>query len=66
MFLDLFEKEVLDDKGDVYLYLQKAPEEFFERIVSILPMHVGFLSNSELVRTLEVLVQKELGSERLF
>ena len=29
-------------------------------------MHVSFLNNSELVRTLEVLVQKELGSERLF
>jgi len=66
LFLDLFEKEVLDDNGDVYLYLQKAPAEFFERIVAILPMHIGFLSNKELVRTLEVLVKRELGSDRLF
>ena len=57
---------MLDDNGDVYLYLQKAPVEFFERIVAILPMHIGFLSNKELVRTLEVLVKRELGSDRLF
>ena len=40
--------------------------EFFERIVSFLPMHVPVLNNEQLVRTLEVLVRKELGSERLF
>ena len=29
-------------------------------------MHINFMNNSELVRTLEVLVKKDLGSDRLF
>lgn len=65
-FLYLFDKEVLDDEGEPYLYLAKAKPEFFERITGLLPMHVGFLNDEELLRTLEVLVKKELGSERLF
>lgn len=66
LFLDLFDKDVLDEKGEAYMFLRKAPEEFFERITSILPMHINFMSNQELIRSLEVLVKKELGSERLF
>lgn len=66
VFLDLFDKDVLDAKGEPFVYLQKAPEEFFERITSILPMHINFLNNEQLVRTLEVLVKKSLGSDRLY
>jgi len=32
------------------------PPKFFERVVSMLPMHVPYMTNKDLVRTLEVLV----------
>ena len=32
----------------------------------MLPMHVPFMSNRDLVRTLEVLVRRNLGGDRLF
>jgi len=32
------------------------PHKFFERVVSMLPMHVPYMTNKDLVRTLEVLV----------
>lgn len=66
LFLDLFDKDVLDDEGNSFMHLRKAPEEFFERITALLPMHINFMDNAQLVRTLEVLVSKGLGSERLF
>ena len=65
-FLHLFDKEVLDDEGEAFLYLAKSGPDFFERIVGLLPMQISFLNNEELVRTLEVLVRRQLGSERLF
>ena len=37
------------------------PEHFFERVVSMLPMHIPRMTNQDLVRTLEVLVARELG-----
>ena len=42
------------------------PENFFERVVSLLPMHVPKMTNQDLVRTLEVLVARNLGGQRLF
>ena len=42
------------------------PEAFFERIVGMLPMHVPRMNNRDLVRTLEVLVARNLGGQRLF
>ena len=66
LFLDLFDKDVLDGDGMPYMHLRKAPEEFFERITALLPMHINFMDNAQLVRTLEVLVNKGLGSDRLF
>lgn len=66
LFFDLFDKEVLNDEGESYLYLEKAPFSFFERLTSLLPMHIAFMDNERLLRVLEVLVKKELGSERLF
>lgn len=32
----------------------------------MLPMHIPYMNNQDLVRTLEVLVQRELGGQRLF
>lgn len=66
LFMDLFDKDVLDDEGEPYLYMEKALPEFFERITGLLPMHIAWMDNEQLLRTLEVLVKKELGSERLF
>ena len=42
------------------------PRHFFERVVGLLPMHVPRMTNQDLISTLEVLVQREMGGERLF
>ena len=65
--LDLYDKEFLDKEGESYIKFKKYNDPaFFERIVALLPMHIPFLNASELIRTLEVLVRRNLGSERLF
>lgn len=64
--MDLFDKDILDDDGEPFMFMQKAPAEFFERITGLLPMHIAFMDNSHLLKTLEVLVKRDLGSERLF
>ena len=66
VFLDLFDKDFLDDDGEPYVYIKKAHDEFFERIVSLLPMHINHMNEEQIVRTLEVLTKRNLGSERLF
>lgn len=42
------------------------PNNFFERLVAMLPMHVPKMTNRDLVRTLQVLVRRNLGGQRLF
>ena len=42
------------------------PINFFERIVSMLPMHIPYMTNKDLVSTLEVMVRRNLGGQRLF
>lgn len=64
--LDLFDRDFLNDEGEPYVYMEKAKPEFFERIVAILPLHIARMNNEQLVRTLEVLTKRNLGSERLF
>jgi hypothetical protein len=64
LFLDLFDKEILDDEGEAH-NIRKANDEFFERVVGILPMQIKYLNKEHLIRTLEVLVRRNLGSERL-
>ena len=44
----------------------KIPDNFFERLVSMLPMHIPQMTNRDLVSTLEVLVARNLGGKRLF
>ena len=47
--------------------LEKAlPGNFFERVVSMLPMHVPKMTSEDLIRTLEVLVARNMGGQRLF
>ena len=65
MMLDLFDQDVLDDDGEPHL-LRKADDEFFERVVGILPMQIKNLSREHLIRTLEVVVKRGLGSDRLY
>ena len=65
--LYLYDKEFLDDEGESYFRLKKNKDPaFFEKLVSILPMHISYLNTSDLIKTLEVLVRQNLGSERLF
>jgi hypothetical protein len=51
---------------DIWGEQKRASAMFFERIVSILPLHIPNFKPEEIVRTLEILVEKNLGSERLF
>ena len=66
VFLDVYDKDFLDDEGEPYIFMEKAKPEFFERITSFLPLHVNVMNNENIVRTLEVLTKRSLGSERLF
>ena len=72
LMLDAFDKEILDDEGEPH-NIRKAPipaggseNDFFERIVAILPIQIKYLSKEHLIRSLEVLVKRNLGSERIF
>ena len=42
------------------------PRNFFERLVAMLPMMVPQMTNRDLIRTLEILVARGLGGQRLF
>lgn len=44
----------------------KTDDVFFERIVGLLPMFVMKMENYQVIRTLEVCVKRNLGSDRLF
>lgn len=63
--LHVFDKDMVDREGEPISF-KKCPDEFFERIVAILPIHVKKLRKEDLVNTIEVLVKRNLGSERLF
>ena len=63
--LYLFDKDLRDERGES-LSIRKAEPEFFEKIVSLMPVHVKRFDQERLVNTLEILVKKNLGSERLF
>jgi hypothetical protein len=65
MMLDLYDADVMDDEGEPHL-LRKADEEFYERVVGILPMQIKNMSKEHLIRTLEVVVKRGLGSDRLY
>ena len=65
LLLDLYDKDLLDDEGEPHL-IRKADSVFFERIVGILPVQIKFLTKEHLIRSLEVIVKKSLGSDRLF
>ena len=41
------------------------PINFFERVVSMLPMHVPYMTNKDLVTTLEVMVKRNLGQQEM-
>ena len=64
-FLDLFDREVLDEMGEP-LSMNKCDDVFFERIVGLLPMFVKEMTDKHVVRCLEVITKKGLGSQRLF
>lgn len=63
--MDLFDAEILDLQGEPLL-IQKADDVFFERLAGLLPMFIREMSNAQIVRTLEVCVARNLGSQRLF
>lgn len=65
VFLDLYDREILDEDGEPY-NVRKADDSFFERLTGILPIQIKYLSKEHLIRCLEVLVKKELGSDRLY
>jgi hypothetical protein len=64
-FLDLFDQDILDMMGDPLL-INKVDNIFFEKVTGILPPHVKLMKNHQVIRTLEVCVKRNLGSQRLF
>lgn len=63
--MDLFDEEILDDEGEPHV-LRKTDDLFFERITGIIPVHIKSLSRESVTRVLEVLVKRNIGSEKLF
>jgi len=61
-----YDKDVVDAEGEPFTFVDKASNEFFERVVGLLPMHIPFMRTQELMRVLEVLVKRNLGGDRLF
>ena len=64
-FLDFFHRDILDDLGEPII-LNKTDDVFFERLAGLLPMYVKDMSNAQIVRTLEICVARNIGSQRLF
>lgn len=67
--LDIYSrKKEQDDLSMDYYTKQKerAWPGFIERIVSILPLHIPQMTNAQVVRTFEILVERNIGSDRLF
>jgi len=46
--------------------VKKCEEVFFERIIGLYPMYVKQMNNYEIIRSLEVMVKRNIGSDRLF
>ena len=57
---------MLDDEGEPVGVKKVADEVFFERIVGLLPMYIKEMSPSQIIRSLEVMTARNLGSQRLF
>lgn len=49
-FLDLFDREFLDDEGEPYILFKRTDDVFFERIVALLPMYIPHFTKDQLVR----------------
>ena len=64
-FLDLFDREILDEEGEP-IFVNKTDQVFFERIAGILPMFVKDMNSQQVIRCLEVMVARNVGSDRLF
>ena len=60
-FLDIFDRDILDNDGEP-IGVKKAEDVFFEKIVGILPMFIKDMNNYEIIRSLEVLTRRGLGS----
>mmetsp|Transcript_16813 Transcript_16813/g.25903 ORF Transcript_16813/g.25903 Transcript_16813/m.25903 type:complete len:352 (+) Transcript_16813:62-1117(+) len=64
-FLDLFDRDVMEIEGEP-VGVVKAEDIFFERIVGLLPMFVKEMTHQQVIRSLEVCVRRNIGSQRLF
>jgi hypothetical protein len=64
-FLDLFDRDILDNEGEP-IGVKKSEDNFFEKIVGILPMFIKDMNDYEIIRSLEVMTRRGLGSQRLF
>ena len=60
-FLDVFDAPVTNHIGDE-ITLTKAPEVFYERVIGILPMHVKSMTQHQVIRVLEVMNNRNIGS----
>jgi hypothetical protein len=65
LLLDIYDADIPDEEGEP-LPVRKCDEDLFERVTGIMPMQIKHLSKENLVRVLEVVVKRGLGSERLY
>jgi hypothetical protein len=50
-FLDLFDREFLDDAGEPSILFQRTNDVFFERIIALLLFYIPHFTKAQLVRT---------------
>ena len=63
--LDIYDAVIPDQECEP-LPVRKCDNDLFERVTGILPMEIKHLSKENLVRVLEVIVRRGLGSDRLY
>lgn len=66
-FLDIFDRDVVNDEGEpILLSKHKTDEIFYERVIGLLPMYIKDMNSPQVIRCLEVIVKRNIGSQRLF
>ena len=62
-FLDLFDREFLDDAGEPSILFKRTNNVFFERIIALLLLYIPHFTKAQLVRTFSILKNESCGQK---
>lgn len=63
--LDHFDRPIKDEKSKE-ININKCEREFFERLTTLFPIHVKNVKPLYLIKAIEILGKKNLGTDRLY